>query len=105
MTWCRSDSASNLILTLHIQTGAKRTEAAGLHGDALKIKLAASPIEGKANTVLLKFLAKIFDVPIYQVSLKQGIRSRHKVVEIRQSSFGLDALFKPPLNLTINNKI
>lgn len=103
MTWWRSDSAGNLILTLHIQTGAKRTEATGLHGDALKIKLAAPPIEGRANAELLKFLAKIFNVPLYHVSLKQGVRSRHKVVEIRQSSFGPDALFKSSLNLTINN--
>lgn len=94
MSWYRSDRGNNLVLTLHIQTGAKRTEAVGLHGEALKIKLAAAPIEGKANAVLLKFLAKRFDVPLSQVALKQGTKSRHKVIEIRQSACGPDVLFK-----------
>jgi uncharacterized protein (TIGR00251 family) len=43
-----------LTLTLHVQPGAKRTEVVGLHGDALKIKLAAPPVEGKANEALLR---------------------------------------------------
>ncbi len=94
MSWYRCDEVNNLILTLHIQTGAKRTEVGGLHGDALKIKLAAAPIEGKANAVLLKFLAKSFGVSLCQVILKQGSRSRHKVIEIRQPNHGPDVLLK-----------
>jgi len=47
VSWYRYDDADNLVLTLHIQTGAKNTEAAGLHGDALRIKLAAAPVEGR----------------------------------------------------------
>ena len=93
MSWYRYDDANNLVLTLHIQTGAKNTEAAGLHGDALRIKLAAAPIEGKANTALLKFLAKHFDVPLCQVILKQGDKSRHKVIVIQQPGCGPDVLY------------
>lgn len=93
MNWYRSDSANNLILTLHIQTGAKYTEVAGLHGDALKIKLAASPVEGKANAALKKFLAKTFAVSLRQITFKQGVKSRHKVIEIRQSVHGPEVLF------------
>ncbi len=94
MVWCRRDGDNNLVLTLHIQTGAKRTEAVGLHGEALKIKLAASPIEGKANTALLKFLAECFDISLSQVILKQGTKSRYKVVEIRQPACDPGVLFK-----------
>jgi len=94
MVWYRRDHDNNLVLKLHIQTGAKRTEAVGLHGEALKVKLAASPIEGKANAALLKFLAKCFVVPLSQVVLKQGNKSRHKVVEIKQSACDPDVLFK-----------
>ncbi|MBL8500781.1 MAG: DUF167 family protein [Nitrosomonas sp.] len=86
MGWYRYDDADNLVLTLHIQPGAKNTAAAGLHGDALKIKLAAPPVEGKANTALLKFLAERFDVPLSRVILKQGDKSRHKVIVIQQSA-------------------
>lgn len=97
-TWCRSEkngSSHRLILTLHIQPGAKRTEAVGLHGDALKIRLAAPPVDGAANSALVEFLAEIFDVPRRQVTLKQGLGSRRKVVEIRETTRGPDALFRP----------
>jgi uncharacterized protein (TIGR00251 family) len=74
-----------LTLTLHVQPGAKRTDVAGLHGEALKIRLAAPPIEGRANEALLKFIAESFGVPLRQVELKQGGQSRHKVVAITGS--------------------
>lgn len=74
-----------LTLTLHVQPGAKRTEVAGLHGMALKIRLAAPPVEGRANDALLKFIAESFCVPLRQVELKQGGQSRHKVVAITGS--------------------
>lgn len=92
MSWHRS-SGNRLTLTLHVQPGAKRTEVAGLHGDALKIKLAAPPVDGKANAVLLKFIAETFSVPLRQVTLKQGEKSRRKVVEIQQPVHQPDVLF------------
>ncbi len=74
-----------LTLTLHVQPGAKSSSVAGLHGEALKIRLAAPPIEGRANEALLKFIAGIFEVPLRQVELRQGGQSRHKVVAITGS--------------------
>lgn len=79
-------------LTLHIQPGAKRTELAGLHGEALKIRLAAPPVEGRANEALLKFVAGLFGVPVRQVELKQGAQSRHKVVAITGSMIDPESL-------------
>ncbi len=81
-----------ITLTLHIQPGAKRTDVAGLHGDALKIRLAAPPIEGRANEALLKFIAEFFGVPLRQVELKQGGQSRHKVVAITGSKVEPESL-------------
>lgn len=72
-------------LTLHVQPGAKRSEIAGLHGDALKIRLAAPPVEGRANEALLRFIGDLFEVPLRQVELKQGGQSRHKVIAIAGS--------------------
>jgi len=83
-----------LTLTLHIQPGAKRTEMAGLHGEALKIRLAAPPIEGRANDALLKFIANIFGVPLRQVELKQGGQSRHKVVAVTGSKVEPESLLQ-----------
>lgn len=92
MSWYRIDQANKLILTVHIQTGAKRTEVVGLHGTALKIKLAAAPIEGKANAALLKFLADKLEVPRSQVILKRGAKSRYKVIEIGPTHCSADVL-------------
>lgn len=73
---------SAVLLTLHIQPGAKKTELAGLYGDALKIRLAAPPVDGKANDSLLKFLATQLGVAKSQVSLISGASSRSKRVRV-----------------------
>lgn len=82
--WYRRDG-DNITLTLHVQPGAKHSEIAGLYGKALKIRLAAPPVEGRANEVLLKFIAGLFDVPLRQVTLQRGEKSRHKVVLVQCS--------------------
>lgn len=85
-------SSDCLTLILHVQPGAKQTTIAGLHGDALKIRLAAPPIEGRANEALLRFVANTFKVPLRNVMLKQGEQSRHKRVEIHDSQINPDSL-------------
>ena len=67
-------------LTLHIQPGAKKTEVVGLHGDALKIRLAAPPVDGKANAALLAFIADRLQLTRSTVSLIGGQTSRRKIV-------------------------
>ncbi len=84
MSWHR-DHPDGLLLTLHIQPGAKKTEVVGPHGDALKIKLAAPPIDGRANDALRRFIADTFDVPLRNVTVKQGELSRHKVLLVEES--------------------
>jgi len=82
--WYRR-SGDVITLTLHVQPGAKRSEISGLHGEALKLRLAAPPVEGRANEALLKFIAELFGVPLRQVELRQGGQSRHKVVAVTGS--------------------
>ncbi len=89
--WYRREGDS-ITLTLHIQPGAKRSEVAGLHGEALKIRLAAPPIEGRANEALLRFVADSFDVPLRQVELLRGAQSRHKMVKITGSKVEPESL-------------
>ena len=79
--WSRDESGA-VVLALHVQPGAKRTEVAGVHGTALRIRLAAPPVDGKANAELLRFLADAFGVPLRNVTLVRGETSRAKVVRI-----------------------
>lgn len=69
-------------LTLHIQPRASRTEAAGRHGDALKIRLAAPPVDGAANAALIAFLAERLGVPRSAITIRHGLSGRKKTVEI-----------------------
>ena len=89
--WYRA-SEGVVTLTLHVQPGAKKSEITGLHGAALKLKLAAPPVEGRANEALLKFIARLFEVPVRHVELRQGEQSRHKVVAVTGSRIEPEAL-------------
>ena len=80
--WYRVAPDGRITLTLHIQPGAKKTECAGLHGEALKIRLAAPPVDGKANDALLRYIAERLALPKSAVTLKSGQTSRHKVLEL-----------------------
>ena len=71
-----------MILELHVQPGASRSEFAGEHGGRLKVRLAAPPVEGKANDALVEFLAGYFGVPKRSVRIAAGLRSRRKRVII-----------------------
>ncbi len=77
-------------LMLHVQPGAKKTEFAGMYGDAMKIRLAAPPVEGKANQALCAFLADFCSVPKRNVYLLSGQTSRAKRIAIKE--IGADAL-------------
>jgi uncharacterized protein (TIGR00251 family) len=75
-----------VVLALHIQPGAKKTELAGRHGDALKIRLAAPPVDGKANECLIAFLAERLSLPRAALVLVSGQTSRAKRVAVAGAS-------------------
>lgn len=81
MSWIRGDGDA-VVLTLHIQPGAKKTEIVGLHGEALKIRLAAPPVDGKANAALIAFIAAKVGAGRTAVELLSGENSRAKRVRI-----------------------
>ena len=71
-----------MILELHVQPGASRTEFAGKHGERIKVRLAAPPQDGKANAALIEFLARHYGVPRRSVRITSGLKSRQKRVVI-----------------------
>ena len=71
-----------MILDLHVQPGASRTEFAGRHGERIKVRLAARAVDGKANEALIEFLADHYGVPRRNVRIASGLKSRHKRVVI-----------------------
>ena len=71
-----------MILEIHVQPGAKRSEFAGQHGERIKIRLAAPAVENKANEALIAFLATHYGVPKRNVRIAAGLKSREKRVVI-----------------------
>jgi uncharacterized protein (TIGR00251 family) len=71
-----------VILEVHVQPGAKRSEFAGRHGDRVKIRLAARAEDNKANEALVEFLAEHYGVPKRSVRIAAGLKSREKRVVI-----------------------
>ena len=71
-----------MILELHVQPGAARTQFAGEHGGRVKLRLAAPPVDGKANAELVAFLAAYYGVPKRNVRIVAGANSRRKRVFI-----------------------
>ncbi|MFP5409812.1 MAG: DUF167 domain-containing protein [Gammaproteobacteria bacterium] len=84
--WARRDGEAWL-LDLQVQPGAKTTAVVGEHGGRLKLKIAAPPVDNKANVHLLDWLAARLGVPKSAVRLVRGETARQKTVAI----IGVDA--------------
>ena len=76
------ESKRGAILTIHVVPRSARNEIAGIHGDALKVRLKAPPVEGAANAALIAFIAETLDVLPRQVKIISGHSSRHKVLSV-----------------------
>ena len=80
--WLVKAANGDLIMSLHVQPGAKHTGFAGLWGEAGKLRLSASPVDGKANAALCAYLAKVSGAPKSAVTLLSGESSRNKRVRV-----------------------
>jgi uncharacterized protein (TIGR00251 family) len=79
-------AAGPVILQVYVQPRASRTELAGRHGDALKIRINAPPVDGAANAELVRFLAERLALPRSAVRIVTGGSTRRKRVEISGAS-------------------
>jgi uncharacterized protein len=72
----------NALLAIHVQPRARRTEVVGRHGDAIKIRLKAPPVDGAANDELVRFLAERLGVPRAAVTIVSGQTGRAKRIAV-----------------------
>lgn len=80
MTPFLQPSTDGVLLRVYVQPKASREGIAGYHGDALKIRLKAPPVEGEANAACIRFLASLFGLPQTNLSIKTGHKSRLKLI-------------------------
>ncbi len=72
--------AGGSALRVHVVPRSRKTEISGRYGQAVKIRLTAPPVQGKANEALIEFLAKRLDVPKRTIEILSGASSRNKMV-------------------------
>ena len=91
--WC-SALPGGVRLAVQITPNANRTEVVGVFDEALKLKLQAQPIDGKANDALVKYLAKVLGVPRGAVTITHGHTSKKKLIEIVSATLTPEAVEK-----------
>jgi uncharacterized protein (TIGR00251 family) len=76
------DARGDVLISLQVQPGAARAGIVGLHGDALKVKVAAAPERGRANAAVMRLLADELGVRPSDVEVVSGHSSRRKRVRV-----------------------
>jgi uncharacterized protein (TIGR00251 family) len=89
--WC-SALPGGVRIAVQITPNAKKTEVIGVLDDALKLKLQAQPIEGKANEALVRFLAGALAVPRSAVTITHGQTNKRKLIEVVSASLTPEAV-------------
>jgi len=79
--WCAA-IPGGVRLAVQIQPNAKKTEVVGVLDEALKIKLQAAPVEGKANEALVRFVADVLEVPRSAVEITHGQTNKRKLIAV-----------------------
>lgn len=79
--WVR-DAPGGSLLSVHVRPGAKRSEIAGLHGDALCVRVRARPVDGAANRDVVAVLAAALGVPRNGVRIRSGEHGRDKQIVV-----------------------
>jgi len=77
------ENASFLDVPLHVQPRARRTEIAGTHNGALKLKVQAPPVDDAANEAVVRFFAKLLDIPRTRLCIASGAKSRDKILRVQ----------------------
>jgi uncharacterized protein (TIGR00251 family) len=92
LPFLRTEKNGDVLIDLHVVPNAARTQAVGLHGEAgqqaLRLRLNAPPVDGKANQAIVKWLAGCLGVPQQAVTLARGETSRRKQLRVGAAAAG-----------------
>jgi uncharacterized protein len=89
--WC-SALPGGVRMAVQIAPNAKKTEVIGVFDGALKLKLQAQPIEGKANEALVRFLAGVLAVPRSALTITHGQTNKRKLIEVVSATLTPEAV-------------
>lgn len=90
----QTDKSGNLILQILAKPGAKQNQITDISDEGVGVQIAAPPVDGEANTELIKFLSKTFNLRKSDLSLDKGSKSRQKKIMIAKGCLSKDDLVK-----------
>ncbi len=76
------EKGNGIIFSIHVVPGSAKSEIVGVQDEALKLKIAAPPVEGRANAECIRFLSETLGMRKNQVTITSGHRSRKKIIAI-----------------------
>ena len=94
-----SETSEGLTVRLHVLPRAKRSEIAGLHNGALKVKVMAPPVDDAANRAIIEFFSELLGISKSNLKILAGTKSREKVLQIKGLSL-VDFMARFPGNLS-----
>jgi hypothetical protein len=97
-TWL-SKTKNSFRIAVQVSPNAKKSEIASAEGDALRIRLQAQPVDGKANEVLIQFIAKKLRIPRKNIAITHGFSSKRKLLEIFLPESTLEEIEKRLLSI------
>jgi uncharacterized protein (TIGR00251 family) len=77
------ETGEGLELRLHVQPRARRSEIAGVHAGALKVKITAPPVDDAANRAIIQYFSTLLGIPRSSIQIMSGLKSRDKRIQIR----------------------
>ncbi|CAH0392254.1 unnamed protein product [Bemisia tabaci] len=84
----------NIVLSIQAKPGAKQNNIVDISSEGIGVQINAPPVEGEANTELVKFLSKVLGIRKSDLNLDKGSRSRKKVIVIEKSAISIDEVRK-----------
>ena len=88
----RESTHPPVVIRVHVQPRASRTEVVGLHGDAIKIRLRAPPVDGAANEELVRFLAARLRIRRHDIEILSGAKARDKRLRLTPAGLTEDGV-------------
>ena len=83
MPYLQTQPDGSLLLSIYVQPRSHRNTIVGLHGDAVKMRLTAPPVDGKANKAVIAFWAKSLKIPKSAITMKSGLHNRMKKILLK----------------------
>lgn len=84
------NKSGDIVLRIHAKPGAKQNSITDVADDAIGVQIAAPPIDGEANTELIKYFSKVLELRKSDLSLDRGSKSREKIILVAKNSIDID---------------